>query len=77
MDKVKLTAESLGDTREFTLEHAQAILDHEKNIQCPRWKLDDKNFTLDKNGVIKSTGSSKESKKHETNSGSNQPNQKA
>lgn len=63
MRKVKLTADSLGETRAFDLSHAQDLLDFEKKIEAKTWKLDDPNFTLDENGSIKPVGNSEKSSK--------------
>jgi hypothetical protein len=69
MDKVKLTADSLGETREFEFSHAQALLELQAKRNYDDWKLDDNRYTLE-DGIIKPSGNTKESKKQSTNTAS-------
>lgn len=57
---VKLTHKN--EEREFTISHAQDLLDLEKKMGVSNWELTDSNFTLE-DGTIKrtNTGDSKES----------------
>jgi hypothetical protein len=55
--KVKLTSKVLKETREYEITHAERILAAQR-LHGGDWVLDDKQFTLKKNGTIEpaSTG---------------------
>lgn len=69
---VKLTEKKSGEEREFTITHAQDLLDLEKKMSVSNWELTDSNFVLE-NGIIKrtNTGDSKESTSEEPANTSN------
>lgn len=60
--------------QEFLIEHANALLNYEKQLGLQNWTLDDKNFEL-KDGLIKrkNNRANKESQEQEVDSESDRP----
>jgi hypothetical protein len=56
--KVKLTSKLLKETREYEITHAERILAAQP-VHGGDWVLDDKQFTLKKNGTIEHAGTGK------------------
>jgi hypothetical protein len=54
--KVNLTSKSLKETREFTVKHAEDLLEYQdKHKGVSDWEVDDPNYEL-KDGAITPTG---------------------